>query len=518
MDFSMASFTSPSQPSFPHQPGHASRQHVAATDTRFPDPPTIESIQREVAYWRRSQTSQPSPQDNLSSSQPTALHATYMTPEARGSLPSRGGASSASSVGGSMDISAQSFEEIADEPSSAVDNRIEEQHELELERNEEHTREDVPAGFEAGEGEDEAEEEEQRDEQEGDESNASSTHHLRDDQLEVLILENLGFHGNLTRRGEMVLLEESYYSETGTDSDDSQTRLESDSDELAIQLTRDGHAVVASHDAASAEDQAPSVIRVKKRRRVPGTTRNKTRGKKRGEEFNVEKRRRQWLSEKEDRALRRGPLMAVSEAEFKETNNLAIALTGRTESDMLDASEWKQLINHELSTTAWKYMPVVGPGFLPSANLAALGQSSAHVRPMPLSSIPSGPLHSTQHRSRNVNMAVLAASHEAIAYGQAGEEYGIRALPLALHYHEQQSEGTLEFSGRGRDDRRDTSGDRDTDSESDTEMAEDSLEKIVGPGHPTAKHTNTYLEGSFGRLAVHDPQRAMMLVEDSGHM
>lgn len=598
MDFSMASFTSPTQLSHPHQPVHTSRLPGIAANNRNQGPqapPTIESIQREIAYWQRNQTPLPSPHDIPAPPPNVGLNATYMTPEARVARQGRGELSGISSMeGGSMDISANSMEGFAGEPVAftsvarahiiqqsqsiqqarrrnshssrideegsvnpaghqvqdisdssmssrngsdrppdvsdvrpqyRVDNRIDEQPELDFERygerDAEYDREIIDTASEA-EG-DNGEEEDEEDE-EGEESNASSTRHLRDDELEVLILENLGFHGDLTRPGETVRLEEesSSYSDIGFNSeDDSQldwdeTGLESDTDELAIRSTEKP----SHHGESKAEDRYTGN---KKRKRIPRMG-DKSRSKKRISEFDVDKRRKQWLSEKEDRALRRGPLMTISEQEFKEGEilhppkcrphaKLSILLFLPTSPlDMLVTAEWKQLIHHELSTTAWKYIPVVGPGFLPSIHLAEVGHSSAHPRPVARSGMPSGPLHSTHHRMRNVNMATLAAAHEAIAFGQAGEEYGIRVLPLAAKFQQLPTDDRLNFPDADDGDAR---GSGDTDSESDTEMAEDSLDKAQREDSER-NHTKTYLEGSFGRLAVDDPQRAML--QDLGHM
>lgn len=102
-------------------------------------------------------------------------------------------------------------------------------------------------------------------------------------------------------------------------------------------------------------------------------------------------------------------------------------------------------------------------------------------------------------------MATLAAAHEAIAYGQAEEEYGIRVLPVAAKFQELQREEKLDFPGGELGEVEQGN----TDSESDTEMADDSLDKALRE-RSEHKHTKTYLEGSFGRLAVDDQQRAMM--------
>ncbi|KAJ9106298.1 hypothetical protein QFC21_001443 [Naganishia friedmannii] len=569
MDFSMASFTSPTQLSYPHQPVQTSRLPGPATNNRNQGPqapPTIESIQREIAYWQRNQAPLSTSHDMPPPPNP-GLHAPYMTPEARAARQSREEPSNVSSMeGGNMDISANSINGSAEEPvvftsvarahiiqqtrniqrarrnshssrtdeadaslpvqhqaqdisdssmSSRngsdrpplpdgsdrppyrVDNRIDEQPELDLEqygeRNSGYDRSIIDTTSEA-----QADEEEEDDE-EGEESNASSTRHLREDELEILILENLGFHGDLTRPGQTVPLEETSYSDIGSNNseDDAridwdQTGLESDTDELAIRS-----AEKPSHtDASKAKDRR---IGDKKRKRIQRMA-DKLQSRKRISEFDVEKRRKQWLSEKEDRALRRGPVMGMSQQEFKE--------------DMLDSTEWKQLIHHELSATAWKYIPVIGPGFLPSVHLAELGHSSAHSRPMPRTGMPSGPLHSTHHRTRNVNMATIAAAHEAIAYGQAGEEYGIRVLPLAAKFQELQREEILDYPGGVGE--RGEHGSGATDSESDTEMAEDSLDKAEREDSER-KHPKTHLEGSFGRLAVDDPQRAMVM-QDSRHL
>ncbi|KAJ9124215.1 hypothetical protein QFC22_001013 [Naganishia vaughanmartiniae] len=563
MDFSMASFTSPTHLSYPHQPVQTSRLPPPATNNRIQGPqapPTIESIQREIAYWQRNQAPLPSPHD-IPALPNAGSHAPYITPDARAARQNRDEPSNISSMeGGSMDISVNSIDasvgeavaftsvarahiiqqsqsvqrarrhshssrieegdssilgrqqvqditdssmssrngsdrplDISDRPPYRVDNRIDEQPELDYERDPERNAEyDRSIIDTASEAERVGEEEE---EDEGEESNASSTRHLRDDELEVLILENLGFHGDLTRPGKIVPPEvESTHSDVVTDSDDhdnsqidyGQTGLESETDELAIRSTEK-----PPHSGATQAKVAYTGN--KKRKRVPRMA-DKLQSKKKISEFDVEKRRKQWLSEKEDRALRRGPLMTLSEQEFKE--------------NMLDAAEWKQLINHELSATAWKYMPIVGPGFLPSVHLAELGHSSAHPRSMPRTGMPSGPLHSTHLRARNVNMAALAAAHEAIAYGQAGEEYGIRVLPLASQFQEVQRQERLDFLG-GDDFESNKDGQEHTDSESDTEMAEDSLDKAEREDSER-KRTKTYLEGSFGRLAVDDLQRAML--------
>jgi hypothetical protein len=157
---------------------------------------------------------------------------------------------------------------------------------------------------------------------------------------------------------------------------------------------------------------------------------------------------------------------------------------------MLDEKEWKKLIHHELSDTAWKYIPVVGPGFLPFDDLAHNAHQGPRLRTRPRS-VPTGPAHGTHQRTRHITMATLAAAHEAMAYGQAGEEYGIRVLPP----DDENYRRNVGFGNESWEDEEHTISD------SDTEVAEQG---------PAASHPpHAYLEGSFGRLNVEDQRLAM---------
>jgi hypothetical protein len=168
--------------------------------------------------------------------------------------------------------------------------RISEEPELELERSEDQ---------ESVGHEDDEQQEDEGDEEEDEDSTASSTRHLRDEELELLILQNLGFHGNFYAPGKIIRAEDFTESEgeSGSDSDgEDRNGLDDSIGELAIRSrapkARDNHGAQ------------------RKRKRASGTRRRSV--------FNVDKRRAQWLSEMEDRALRRGPVMGVSQEEFKQ--------------------------------------------------------------------------------------------------------------------------------------------------------------------------------------------------------
>lgn len=401
MDFTMASYTSPTQP------GGATMGSRAGAPAR--GPPTIESIEREIAYWRRNPSTMPG-------HQASPLETPHLSPRASSSVPVRTGSGVAGSsisqhgpsratevlasgitaetrhlpsptagtsrgeatqpgrttatrrmedvsirdryregsLGDSMDVSddyvpdsrpgsssastavprsrtqprehmtiprepqpdiSASDSEISastryqiqnmsdslissdatidrgDEP--AVDDgraghpRIEEEPELE---HEDSRDQDTLDKDEEEEGE-----EEEEDDDDDDESNASSTRHLRDDELETLILQNgLGFHGNFapgSRIGTFESMESDHESDSASDIEGN---VNPDGNRPVTVPTKSGGAFAGGH---------------RKRKR-------KSSNKKRSA-FDIEKRREQWLSEMEDRALRRGPVMGITQEEFK---------------------------------------------------------------------------------------------------------------------------------------------------------------------------------------------------------
>lgn len=568
MDFSMASFTSPTHHTHPY----ATSSTLGAPPQRvIREPPTIESIEREIAYWRRN--------PSTVSGNPMAMVTPEMrtVPEGTGfGIPrsasfrdgppptssSRSGASPAvdraaparhpversrhddvsirerfleDSAAEGMDVSLPLGEERFPDPVSTsagrsnqasmsvprerqsntsisdtdtftsprtrayIQNisdslissdvtmdryqdatggdgagghpRISEEPELELERSEDQ---------ESVGNEDDEQHEDEGDEEEDEDSTASSTRHLRDDELELLILQNLGFHGNLYAPGKIIRTEDFTESEGESDLEtDGEDRdgLDDSIDELAIH----SRAAPGTRDTSGAQ---------RKRKRPSGVRRRSV--------FNVDKRRKQWLSEMEDRALRRGPVMGISQEEFKQGESPRIQLfvnaNRHVPLDMLDDREWKQLIHHEISDTSWKYIPIVGAGFLPYADLAHISHPGPRLRARPRS-IPTGPAHGSHHRSRHITMAMLAAAHEAVAYGQAGEEYGISVLPPDDEHYRR----NVTFGNEPWEDEEHTVSD------SDTEVAEQG--PVKGPPH-------AYLEGSFGRLNVEDQRLAMEEIGD----
>lgn len=358
--------------------------------------------------------------------------------------------------------------------------RIDEEPELELENSRDQD--------DRGEGDDQAEDEddegEDDEDDDDDDSHASSTRHLKDDELEMLILQNnFGFRGTFapgSRIGTFDLMESDVElgSASGRESD---MGSEGSCDELGIRP-----ATKASRAGATSTGH-----RKKKRTGRP----------KKRPVFDIEKRREQWLSEMEDRALRRGPVMGITQEDFK-NGRLTYAcggvcgLTGVGTADMLEPKEWKQLIDYELSESAWKYIPVIGPGFVPYADLAQVAHPGPAARTMQKTTLAPGPPHSHMQRSRHITMAETATAYEAIAYGQAGEEYGIRVLPLGLQ-DPQHDSGEAEDRGEHVEH---------TVSDSDTEVATLGLERneVQRGGR---QHRHGYLEGSFGRLNVEDSHR-----------
>lgn len=387
MDFSMASFTSPTHHTHPYA---TSSTLGAPPPRRIQEPPTIESIEREIAYWRRNpSTVSGNPMAMVTPETRTAPEgtglaiprsATFRDGPPLGSS-SRSGTSPAvdravparypversrhddvsirerfleDSATDSMDLSLPSGQVHSPDPVSTyagpsnqasmsvprerqpdtsvsdadtftsprtrayIQNisdslissdatmeryqdvtggegtsghpRISEEPELESERSEDQ---------ESVGHEDDDRQEDEGDEEEDEDSTASSTRHLRDDELELLILQNLGFHGNFYAPGKIIRAEDFTESEgeSGSDSDgEDRNGLDDSIDELAIRSrapkARDNHGAQ------------------RKRKRASGTRRRSV--------FNVDKRRAQWLSEMEDRALRRGPVMGVSQEEFKQ--------------------------------------------------------------------------------------------------------------------------------------------------------------------------------------------------------
>lgn len=162
---------------------------------------------------------------------------------------------------------------------------------------------------------------------------------------------------------------------------------------------------------------------------------------------------------------------------------------------MLEPKEWKQLIDHELSDTAWKYIPVIGAGFLPHAGLAQVSHSGPAARVMPRPTHPPGPTHAGMQRSRHITMAEMAAAYEATAHGQAGEEYGIRVLPLDTPDGRQ----IQAVPGDGHGD------------SAPVVHCSDTEETTLGPAENNMReggYRHGYLEGSFGRLNVQDSLRS----------
>jgi hypothetical protein len=170
-------------------------------------------------------------------------------------------------------------------------------------------------------------------------------------------------------------------------------------------------------------------------------------------------------------------------------------LTNIRTSDMLEPKEWKQLIDHELSDSAWRYIPVIGPGFVPYADLAQVSHSGPASCALPRTAVPPGAPHVNTQR-RHVTMAEMAMAYEATAFGQAGEEYGIRVLPLEVQNMEQHFGDAVD---RGEDIEH-------TVSDSDTEVPTLGLE-ANGDRRGGPHHRPGYLEGSFGRLNVEDSHR-----------
>lgn len=161
---------------------------------------------------------------------------------------------------------------------------------------------------------------------------------------------------------------------------------------------------------------------------------------------------------------------------------------------MLEPKEWKQLIDHELSETAWRYIPVIGAGFLPYAGLAQISHSGPAARGATRPTHKPGPAHAGMQRSRHVTMAEMAAAYEATAHGQAGEEYGIRVLPL-------DTPDLQPIQGVPGDGHREPAP---VVHRSDTE------ETTLGPAENDMReggYRHGYLEGSFGRLNVEDSLR-----------
>lgn len=181
------------------------------------------------------------------------------------------------------------YQEPAEANASVVHPRISEEPELEG------SEEQESIG-----NEDDAQQDEEGSEDEDDASTASSTRHLREDELEQLILQNLGFHGNFHAPGKIIPTGD--YPSSGDD-------FESDSD-----LEEEGNGIDDSIDelAIRSRPSGPKdgVSGLHKRKRRSSARRKSV--------FNADKRRKQWISEMEDRALRRGPVLGVSLEDFKE--------------------------------------------------------------------------------------------------------------------------------------------------------------------------------------------------------
>ena len=179
--------------------------------------------------------------------------------------------------------------------------RIEEEPEFEISESRE---ESGARGHSTAERvEDEGEDEQGSDDQDSDDgSRASSTRHLRDDELEMLILQkHLGFRGSFApgaRIGafDVSKTEEEEEAESGFGSENE--------DEIDADESPDAFGSRPARDPA----------RERKRKGTGGQPRRVV--------FHVDKRRKQWLSEAEDRALRRGPVMGLSLQEFTHGRSL----------------------------------------------------------------------------------------------------------------------------------------------------------------------------------------------------
>lgn len=190
----------------------------------------------------------------------------------------------------SSDATVDRYQEPVDGDESVAHPRISEEPELEGSEAQESVEND----------DDEQQDEEGTEDDDDDASTASSTRHLREDELEQLILQNLGFHGNFHAPGKIIPTGDYPSSEdefmSYFDVEGETNGLDDSVDELAI---RSRSPIVKGGASRQHKRKRGSSIR-------------------RQSDFNVDKRRKQWISETEDRALRRGPVMGVSLEDFKE--------------------------------------------------------------------------------------------------------------------------------------------------------------------------------------------------------
>ena len=204
-----------------------------------------------------------------------------------------------SSSDATMDRGHASASAAAAEETASRSRTIEEEPAFEMSESREERTGRIGEEAEDGQGSDEDEDEDDQEGSDDDESHASSTRHLRDDELEMLILrKHLGFRGSFAPGIRIGMLDVSKTAEEEEEEEQEESGFESGS-EMDADASRDAFGSRPARDPP----------RERKRKRTGSEPRRVV--------FDVEKRRRQWLSEAEDRALRRGPVMGLSLEEFK---------------------------------------------------------------------------------------------------------------------------------------------------------------------------------------------------------